>query len=167
MDSPEAPRAEFRQLVGVRIEVDVTPRWFAPGASFIDDTIAIVGALRDSPILAGVEDVQVGLAGVRLTLIAPAGASLSEIEGERDAFRALLDQLDLVSPRRRRVTEQREASRVVRRLVALPKPAEGAETRPGPENGGKGPPEGTDGPSPLLDYSGRGDDEVTPASSDF
>lgn len=132
--------AETQQwFAALRVEVDVTPRWFAPGAGFHDDLLAILATWRDvgGDLLRMTADFQAGTSGVRLVLAVPVGVTFEQVEAARGALKTTLDALDLVSPRRRAVTD----ARATKRLQAAPStpeappapvsPSEPAEPPPG------------------------------------
>jgi len=115
------------------IEIDCTPRWFAPGPSFDADLAAILQAWReaDAALRGFVVDLQAGVTGVRVIVRIPVGMSLEDVERGAAELQASADALDLVSPRRRAVTlarrEAREASTA--RFTTVLRPEECPETR--------------------------------------
>ena len=95
---------------GVRVEIDVTPRWFHPGPSFFEDAADIARAIGswEGATRSLFVDLSVGLTGVRVVLGVPGSNITDALEHERAHLKAHLDALDGVSPRRRRITVQRE-----------------------------------------------------------
>lgn len=112
----------------LHIELDVTPRWFAPTEpGFYEDGAAILAALGayEGPATRLAVDTQLGATGVRLVLVVPAGQPTDGFEAERRNLQALLDALDGVSPRRARVTAAR--ARAAEEQAAREKAAAEAE----------------------------------------
>lgn len=110
-----------RLFSGVRIEVDVTPRWFSPEsvATFFEDVGDIARALQasESPLLRLAQDIQVGVTGVRLVVAVPPGQSTDAFEAERVRLVEKLDALDVLSARRARVTAHRAAAQAAKAEV--------------------------------------------------
>lgn len=128
---PPAAASQRRTHTGLKIELDVTPRWFAvPPPDRYDarilheDAAAIHGALAVSESVARLltVDASIGTTGVRLVLEVPAEQPTDGFEAERLAIKATLDALDGYHPRRRRVTEARaqmEATRLQQEAARL------------------------------------------------
>lgn len=106
MTTDAAPPA---MLGALRLEFDVTPRWFAPGPSYFDDMADIARVIRDhgGPIAAFLVDTCIGVTGVRIVTAVQAGPSTNAFEAARLELKTALDALDAVSPRRAKVTAQR------------------------------------------------------------
>lgn len=132
--SPAAPPARTQKMYpGLRVEIDVTPRWYAPGPHFDDDLRAIIATWGETggDLRKLTNDFQAGTSGVRFILWVPSGVSTDAIEAARVELVDALDALDLVSPRRRAVTEARLESRS-RRLRAAPPLSPPPEAPPPP-----------------------------------
>lgn len=97
-------------LTGILVEIDVTPRWYLIGPSFYEDLADIARALGtyEGTTHRLLVDLSTGLTGVRVVLQVPSGNITDALAAEQIALRTHLDALDGVSPRRRRVTLQRE-----------------------------------------------------------
>lgn len=128
--SPAPAAAAQTIFPAVHVELDVTPRWFEPTLAFLPEDgtaiFATFGAYEGTARRLFV-DLSVGVSGVRLVLVTPAGNPTNGLEAERLGIKAQLDALDTVHPRRARVTAQRRAAEAEEAARAEAKRAEAEE----------------------------------------
>lgn len=100
----------------LRLELDVTPRWWAFGPGLFDDAADVSRAIGASggQLVGILVDLSVGVTGVRMVVLVPAGPSTNAFEDARLALMSLLDGLDASNPRRARVTTARAAAEMKR-----------------------------------------------------
>ncbi len=108
----------------LRLELDVTPRWWGPSPALFDDAADVTRAIGSSGggLVGLLVDLSIGVTGVRMVVAVPAGPSTNLFEAERVGLVALLDGLDASNPRRARVTAARAAEQAKR--IAAAKAAE-------------------------------------------
>lgn len=141
-------KTQTRWLPALRVEIDVTPRWFTTGPDFDADLLVILATWREAggDLRRMMVDFQAGLSGVRFVLAVHAGISVDQIEAARLQLTGALDALDFMSPRRQATTQARTKARRGSPGKATG-PSDGPRDVPGVENAVVAPPGPSNGHS--------------------